>query len=379
MSDTEPMLTYAERLISGCAAVVLAAGLLSVAYVVEPATVPTEQLAAQTASAPVQGPPAPRTKAALPGPVVAPGVAANPAGPAPVGPAKPQAGCPVPRRPGAKPFVPKPLAPPKVADADLPAPLATRTKAVSLAAVTGKGIWVTNWPTTEVDVPAVVARAKRAGLRSIWVRTGGSKQGYYGDTVLPRLVPAAHAAGLSVIAWDFPYLSDPVADAQRARAALATGIDAFAPDIETHYEGTYATDRRVRLYLSLVRSYAGDRVIAATVPRPTPKRRASYPYTAFQPYADVFAPMIYWSCNEPGLLVRQSLTELGKVLPVHPVGQGYDMGREGGRRGLPTYQETLRFLDYARRGGAVGASLWTIEKVGATQWTALSGYRWPGR
>ncbi len=369
------MLTYAEKLISGCAAVVLTAGLLSVANAAESVVAPTEQRAAQTTPDPVHGPPAP----VLSGPVAPPAAVAKAAPPTAVGPAKPQAGCPVPRRPNAKPFVPKPLGAPRVADADLSAPVPANNKAASLAAVSGKGIWVTNWPTTKVDVPDVVARAKKAGLHSIWVRTGGTKQGYYGDTVLPRLVPAAHAAGLSVIAWDFPFLSDPVADAQRARAALATAIDAFAPDIETHYEGTFATDRRVRLYLSLVRSYAGDRVIAATVPRPTPKRRASFPYAAFTPYADVFAPMIYWSCNEPGLLVRQSLTELGTLLPVHPVGQGYDMGSEGGRRGLPTARETLRFLDYSRRGGAVGASLWTIEKVGVTQWTALSGYRWPGR
>jgi len=278
----------------------------------------------------------------------------------------------VPKRPGSKPFVAKPLPPPAVADAALPAPLAAGPKAASLDAVAGKGIWVTNWPNTEVDVPGIVARTKNAGLRSIWVRTGGSKQGYYGDRVLPELVPAAHAAGLKVVAWDFPFLSDPLQDAARAKAALDAGIDAFAPDVETSAEGTHATPQRVALYLSLVRSYAGTRPIAATVPRPTPLRRKSFPYATFQPYADLFVPMVYWSCNEPGELVQQSLTELGRWLPVAPAGQAYDMGSEGGRKGLPTRAETWRFLDVAKRGGAVGASLWTIEKVGADQFAALS-------
>jgi hypothetical protein len=266
-----------------------------------------------------------------------------------------------------------------VPDAALSAPLPPVRKAASLAAVSGKGIWVTNWQNDDVDVAGIVARAKKAGLHNVWVRTGGSKQGYYGDRILPELVPAAHAAGLNVVAWDFPFLSDPMADVVRARKALATGIDAFAPDIETSAEGTHATARRVTLYLSLVRRAAGDRPIAATVPRPTPKRRASFPYAAFKPYADLFAPMVYWSCNEPGRLVRQSLTELGRLLPVAPVGQAYDMAEDGGRVGKPSYQETLRFLDYARRGGAVGASLWTIEEIGGGQWKALAGYRWPGR
>jgi hypothetical protein len=189
-------------------------------------------------------------------------------------------------------------------------------------------------------------------------------------------VPAAHAAGLAVVAWDFPYLSDPVADAERARRAFADGIDAFAPDVETEFEGTYATAARVELYLSLVRRYAGSKPVAATVPRPTPMRRKGFPYAAFVPYADVFVPMVYWSCNEPGELVQQSLTELGALLPVAPAGQGYDMGDEGGRRGVPTRDETWRFLDVAHRGGAIGASIWTVERMGAGQLEALTDYPW---
>ena len=369
------MLTRSERLVAGTASTVLLAGLLGTSYagVPEQKARPAAVVAPVTVVPPTGAPQPVRTPAAVP---------AKPKPKAlqrPVPPAPPQAGCPLRTRPGRPGWTPKPLAPAKVPDAALPAPLPRGPKASSLAAVTGKGIWVTNWKTSEVDVPALVSKAKRGGLTSIWVRTGGSKQGYYGELILPELVPAAHAAGIKVIAWDFPFLSDPLADAARAKKALATGIDAFAPDVETSAEGTYATSKRVTLYLSLVRSYAGDRPIAATVPRPTPKRRATFPYAAFAPYADVFVPMVYWGCHEPGKLVRQSLTELGRWLPVHPVGQGYDMKMDGGRRGIPTYQETLRFLDYARRGGAVGASLWTIEKMGDGQWKALAGYRWPGR
>jgi len=256
-----------------------------------------------------------------------------------------------------------------------PAALVGGRKASSLDALRGKGIWVTNFKQTPVHVSAIVTKARRAGLTSLWVRTGG-KQGYYGSAFLPSLIPAAHAAGLRVVAWDFPFLSDPVADAGRARLAFADGVDAFAPDIETAAEGTHATARRVSLYLSLVRAYAGTRPIAATVPRPTPKRLASFPYGAFSRYADVFAPMVYWSCNEPGQLVIQSLRRLGHWLPVAPVGQAYNMYADGGRLGLPTRAETWRFLDVARRGGAIGASLWTIESIGAGQFDALSDYPW---
>jgi hypothetical protein len=373
------VLTRAERLLAIAAGAVLVGALISTAYA-DSAT-PVAEVAAVTTPSPSPLPP----PAAI-GPVVPsskPKAVAKPATPGALpakaaAPTPPQAGCPVPKKHPSS-WTPKPLGAPKVADAALPAPLPRGAKATDIGAITGKGIWVTNWKTSKVDVQGIVARAKKAGIHNIWVRTGGSKQGYYGGLVLPELVPAAHRAGMNVVAWDFPFLSDPVADALRAKKALATGIDAVAPDVETAAEGTHATSRRVQLYLSLVRSYAGDRPIAATVPRPTPKRLASFPYAAFAPYADVFVPMVYWSCNEPGLVTVKSIRILRRWLPVAPVGQAYDMAEDGGRAGLPTRAETWRFLDSARRAGAVGASLWTIEKVGKGQWSALSAYPWLGR
>ncbi len=379
MTETVLVLTLAERLLAGAVATVLTAGTVSAAAVEpERSATPLAVPAATPAVVPPSPSPRPSAKAVAPAPRPPKKKAAPAPAPRPAAPEPPQAGCPLPKRPRSGPYRPRPQKPPSVADAALPAPLAPGPKSASLDAVAGKGIWVTNFKQTPVDVAATVGKARAAGARSIWIRTGG-RQGYYGDAFLPALVPAAHAAGLSVVAWDFPFLSDPVADAERARRAYADGIDAFAPDIETTAEGTYATAQRVSLYLSLVRSYAGGRPVAATVPRPTPLRRKSFPYKAFVPYADLFVPMVYWSCNEPGGLVMQSLQELGALLPVAPAGQAYDMGEEGGRHGTPTRAETWRFLDVAKRGGAVGASLWTVERAGPGQLEALRDYPWAVR
>ncbi|MGZ6792772.1 MAG: hypothetical protein ACXVFV_07445 [Mycobacteriales bacterium] len=290
-------------------------------------------------------------------------------------PAPPLTGCPPPKRP---PTTSGPSAPPPtpaVPERALPAPVAVHGKATDLAAVRGKGLWATTFGRTPLDVAGLLATARRTGVRSVWVRTGGTRQGYYGDAFLPRLVPAAHAAGIAVVAWDFPTLSDPVADSRRARQALAAGADAFSPDVETPAEGTFLTSRRLALYLSLVRAAAGARPVVATVPWPS-EQRGAFPYAAFPAYADVFAPMDYWSCREPGAVVQRSVRVLGRLLPVAPVGQGYDMGPEGGRVGTPSRAETLRFLDASRRAGAIGASLWTVEHAGPQQLDALGRYAW---
>ncbi|MFL6240179.1 MAG: hypothetical protein ACJ735_11880 [Actinomycetes bacterium] len=299
--------------------------------------------------------------------------------PLPAGPVQPQP-CPPPPLPPGKPLPPLPA--PATAESRLPQPAPLQARRVDLSPVRGKGMWLTTWPTSHLDVGAIVARSRAAGVHQLWVRTGGTKQGWYGGRILPALLPAAHAAGIAVIAWDFPTLSDPAADAARARASLqgqfgGQHIDGFSTDIETTSERVYDTSRRVRLYLSLVRRYAGSRPVVATVPRPTAHRLATYPYAAQAPYVDVFAPMVYWSCSEPGAMVTSSLAPLRKYhRALSVVGQSYDMGPEGGRHGLPSAHEIWRFLDVSKRAGAVGASLYTYDQTHAAQWRALS--RFPG-
>jgi len=371
----------AERWIAAATAAVVLAGLgVAVASVGDGGSKPAARVAVATAPTPsprVTPVPTP-TPSLRPKPRPAPKKAAAPLYALPAPPAYPT-GCPPRPRPPGPPFHPPT---PAVPTAKLPAPVAVpRTRHVDLHAISGKGMWLTTWPDSTVDLAKVVRQARAAGLTQLWIRTGGTKQGWYGAKFLTPLLPLAHAAGLSVIAWDFPALSDPVADAKRAVAAI-TGtfagqrIDGFSPDIETIYEGTFNAPRRVALYLSLVRRAAGNLPIVATVMRPTPYQLQTYPYRAESPYVDVFAPMVYWSCSEPGTLAIQSVRVLAKLRPVHLIGQSYDMGPDGGRRGMPSGREIWRFLDAGKRAGAIGASLYVYNETRTAQWTALGAYPW---
>jgi hypothetical protein len=87
--------------------------------------------------------------------------------------------------------------------------------------------------------------------------------------------------------------------------------------------------------------------------------------------------MVYWGCVEPGRAVQESIERLTTLRPVHVIGQGYDAAPEGGRAGAPSAAETVRFLDVARRNGAVGASLWVWQSIPQEQWQALSSFVWP--
>lgn len=298
---------------------------------------------------------------------------------------QPMPGCPPPPRPsrppGPAPWRPSVL----VAENALPAALPAPAPQADLSALAGKGMFVWKYRQSEGgDADAVVRRAVAAGLNQIWVRVGDSQDGFYAAAVLDALVPRAHAAGLAVIGWGFPYLWDPVADAAWSAQALGwkapdgTALDGFSPDLELSSEGVVLTERRVRVYLGLVRQAAGPRLVVATVYRPTDRLwNGVYPYAAIAAYVDAFAPMVYWGCLEPGETAARSVERLAPFRPVHLIGQGYNMATDGGRPANPSAEETVRFLDVARRRGALGASFWVWQSMGAEQWSALAGFGWP--
>jgi hypothetical protein len=270
-----------------------------------------------------------------------------------------------------------------VPEADLPAPGPPSAWVADVGSLAGKGMWVWKYGQTEGgDADAIVARAVAAGLRQLWVRVGDSRDGFYGAGVLGSLVPRAHARGIAVVGWGFPYLWDPVGDVRWTADALAwrgadgSTLDGFSPDVEADTEGVALSELRVRVYLGLVRQAAGHRLVVATVYRPTDARWATYPYAAMAPYVDAFAPMVYWGCAEPGQAATEAVERLSALRPVHLIGQAYDMAEEGGRAAAPDAAETTRFLDVARRGGAVGASLWVWQSIGSQQWSALAAYPW---
>ncbi|MDQ1396753.1 MAG: hypothetical protein QOG64_2012, partial [Acidimicrobiaceae bacterium] len=150
--------------------------------------------------------------------------AAGPALPAPVAPVADEPAV-VPAPPSAPaPEVVAP-APPAPAPAEAAAP--TRmTEAQVISAKDrlpdGKGMWLRNFDYSEGgDAAAIVQRAKAAGVSHVYVRLGDSKSGFYAGHYLDRILPVAHASGVEIIGWDFPYLLDATGDATRAAGEIA--------------------------------------------------------------------------------------------------------------------------------------------------------------
>lgn len=271
-----------------------------------------------------------------------------------------------------------------VPDSQLPPVSAPAPWHSNLQPIDGKGMWIWQWSQTESgNASAVVARAVRAGLHQLWVRVGDSKDGFYGSAELAALVPAAHAAGLAVIGWGFPYLYDPEGDARWTAQILAwrdpsgQQLDGYSADIERSSEGVDLTARRAAVYLQAVRRAAGSRLIVATVYPPIDSYWAgAYPYRSMAPYVDAFAPMIYWECTNPATDAAVDVARLSTLRPVHVIGQDFDMAAEGGRPVAPTGAEITAFLAAARRAGAAGGSFWVWQSATPEEWAALSSFSW---
>lgn len=272
-----------------------------------------------------------------------------------------------------------------VPDAALPPVVAPPAWKSDLGPITGTGMWIWKWNQTDGgDTAAIVKQAVAAHLHQLWVRVGDSKNGFYGAGELDALVPAAHAAGLAVIAWGFPYLYDPVGDASWTAQILAwrspngEAVDGYSADIERSTEGVDLSAQRAAVYLEGVRRAAGSRLVVATVYPPIDAywSGGQYPYAAIAPYVDAFAPMIYWECTDPGADVSFDVARLSTLRPVHIIGQAFNMAATGGRTVAPSGAEITEFLRAGQRAGALGASFWVWQDASAQEWAAVGAYRW---
>jgi len=230
------------------------------------------------------------------------------------------------------------------------------------------------------DVNAIVARAHATGLTHLYVRTGSSVDGFYAAPFLDALLPVAHAGGLEIIGWDFPYLADVGDDIARAVAAISyatpTGdrLDGFSADIETRFEGVWLTPESALQYGAGLRSAAGSTYrLIATVPRPSLARQADYPYAEVTASFDAIAPMVYWIDTPPDEAAAQAvdfLAAFGK--PVHPIGQAYDASLDGGPPGRPTAEELGAFINTSAAHGAKAVSFWSWQHASDTMWNAIA-------
>jgi hypothetical protein len=269
---------------------------------------------------------------------------------------------------------------PAVATAAAVAPPLPRTiPAVRGALPVGKSMWI--WEPERVEgnnADAIVAKAKAVGLQNLYVRTSSWHQGFIAGDFLNRLLPKAHAAGIRVYAWDFPYLDDVQADINQALAGITYltpdghRVDGYTADIELQSEGVNITPQTVSAFGAGLRKAVGPGYpLIATVPRAS-ARLVDYPFPEIAANFDALAPMVYWLTDDPAAAVADSIARLAPLgKPIIPIGQAYDAGPEGGPQGVPPRPQLLAFMTAAEKAGAIGVSWWSWQHATPDAWGAI--------
>jgi hypothetical protein len=256
--------------------------------------------------------------------------------------------------------------------------------------VTGKALWFTDYLPHHTDIHALVAAAKALGVTHIYPRVAETSYGFYEQNSLARLLPVAHAAGIKVIAWVFPYLRNVGADlimSQQVvnyRTARGDHADGIIADIEERTDAP-----AVYAYGQVLRQMVGPTVplIISTF---NPRARASYPFPEAAASFNVISPQDYWHNNQNGTFDASSARQLlmisvttiraelgGKNFPIEEDGQMYDMftyGEPGGSQ--PSAAEITGDMQAAKDLGCTGISFFDWRTASPDELDAFKAFTW---
>ncbi len=258
--------------------------------------------------------------------------------------------------------------------------------------ISGKGMWFTNYFTRHTEISALIAAAKAAGITHIYPEVAISNDGgFFGADSLNRLLPVAHAAGISVIAAVYPSLSNVSADIQMTkmvwdyRTPSGDHVDGILADIEANL---YAP--RVYAYGQVLRQIVGPNtpLVANTL---NPYSDPTYPYPEIAANFNVIAPMDYWhgdphktyTPQDAAALLMNSIISIDQQLgginfPIEELGQMYDMFTSDGAPGgyQPSGGEIYEDMLAAEQFGCIGVSFFEWQTASAQELQVFAAFKW---
>lgn len=225
-----------------------------------------------------------------------------------------------------------------------------------------QGMWI--WYVSRSEggsVPAIVARAKKAGIGTVYIKAGDGAGVW--RQFSRGLVGALHAGGRDVCAWQFVYGDSPVAEARVGAAAVEKGADCLVIDAESEYEGKYAAAER---YLLALRARIGAGFPLSLAGFPYVDYHPAFPYSVFfgPGGATYNQPQMYWKAIGTSVRAVYEHTYLFNRLwghPVYPIGQTYEGPGNG---------SLLRFRRFAASYGSP-PSWWDWQETSGREWGAL--------
>ena len=253
----------------------------------------------------------------------------------------------------------------------------------------GLGAWLDIYNARLWRQPGRVADDLAAhGVKTLYLQTTNYRRRgpFHFPEATGRMLEAAHARGIRVVAWYLPDFVRLKRDltwslaAIRYRSPSGQRFDSFGLDIESsEVEKYWVRTRRLLKLSGQIRAAVGPEYpLAAIIPSPRgmelrPDYWPGFPFARLAGIYDVFMPMTYYSYRAYGpravhdyiarsvdIIRRKTRTP---DVPIHVIGGIAD----GTNR-----SEAMAFVRAARAYGLIGASLYDYKITGPEDWEALS-------
>jgi hypothetical protein len=282
-------------------------------------------------------------------------------------------------------IAPAPVTAPAVASA-------AATPTPSTVAYKGLGAWIDIWDAEAFEHPeATVKDLAGHGVKTIFIETSNTDRTYaiIRPDRMRRIIRAAHARKMKVVAWYLPTFEHTTRDYGRIAKALAfrtsdgQRFDGFALDIESS-KVKPASTRNARL-LSLsrkIRAKAGPKYpLGAIIPSPVgiqtnKKYWPGFPYGELAAIYDAFVPMSYFTYHGDG--ADAAYLDTANNVAIFRAQSGCaseTLHLAGGIASKSSAAEVAAFVRAAEETSVVGVSLYDWASMKQSHWDALAQFR----
>jgi hypothetical protein len=250
----------------------------------------------------------------------------------------------------------------------------------------GKGFFVWKIPKCEGGVPAAIAaRAVAARLSHVLIKIADGSNWMYNydyDTrtdLVPPVVQALRAAGVSVWGWHYVRGDNPSAEARLAVERMkALGLDGYVIDAEGEYRHT---EKRAaaKTFMEELRAGLPQTPVALSTYR-FPRIHQPLPWTEFLERCDLVMPQVYFEgAHNPEEQLARSVEQYAALRPARPFVPTIPTYASSTWR--PTPGEIARMLGKARELGLTAANAWSWDFASRSAfsdlWDAMATFDWP--
>jgi hypothetical protein len=250
-------------------------------------------------------------------------------------------------------------------------------------ALQGKGFMIWKIPSCEGGSPSQIAsESKAAGLTHVLIKIADGISAYNvnKDTkvdLVPPLVQALKAHGITVWGWHYVYGANPTGEAQIAvQRVTELGLQGYIVDAEHEFKQPSGANA-ARTFMTELRKGLPNKPVALCSYR-FPSYHPQFPWNAFLEKCDYNMPQVYWEeAHNPGAQLERCVRELNNLTYIRPIMPTGPMYRTSSWS--PTTNDTQEFLVKAKELNLSSANFFTWDyKTTSLKalWDVIAAFQW---